>query len=211
MAAASLKDADVKRLVAADEEGHPAVIVKRLDAEHELVELLQGVVVAAVEEGLIVSVADMNAHDDVGLLPDIGHHPACLLHNRLPGTENVLQFTLGLCQIACVTHGVPALLESQEMEDLIPCLVVGHLPGQSLVVVPAVATLQIPLVPQGKVDERTMQQVGEVLYGPVVEDNDHPALLSNTLSHAGDVGPKAVTRLSGGIADYSHRFFIMQI
>ena len=36
-------------------------------------------------------------------------------------------------------------------------LVVGDLPRQSLVVVPSVTTLQIPLVPEGKVYERTMQ------------------------------------------------------
>jgi hypothetical protein len=56
-----------------------------------------------------------------------------------------------------------------------------------------------------------MQQAGEIFNSPVEEDNHHSFVLSNTLSHAGDVGPQAVTRLSGGIADYSHRFFIMQI
>jgi len=209
MAAASLKDADVKRLVAADEEGHPTVIVKRLDAEHELVELLQSVVVASVEEYLVVTMPYMDAHDDVGLFLDKGNHLFRLLHYLLARAEDALEFMLGRCQIAGVVHGVPSFLESKVFENFVPRLVVGNLPGQSLVVVPAVATFQIPFMIKWEIDEWAMQQVGKVLYCPVVKNNDHPALLSNTLSHAGDVGPQAVARLSGGIADYSHRFFFM--
>ena len=111
-------------------------------------------------------------------------------------------------QIACVSTGLPPLGETQETENLVPALAVRYLPRQSLVVVPPVAALQIPLVPQGEVDELAMEQVGEVLDGPVEEDNDHAAALSNTLSHAGNVGPKTVACLTGGITDNSHFIFL---
>jgi hypothetical protein len=49
-----------------------------------------------------------------------------------------------------------------------------------------------------------MQKIGKILDGPVKEKDCHPAMLSNTLGNAGYIGPQTVTRLSWGIADYSH-------
>lgn len=71
----------------------------------------------------------------------------------------------------------------KKLEDFVPRLVVRHLPGQTLIVVPSVTTLQVPRVPEGKINERTMEQVGEVLNSPVVEDDDHLLVFGNALGH----------------------------
>jgi hypothetical protein len=88
---------------------------------------------------------------------------------------------------------------------------VRHLPRQSLVVVPPVAALKVPLVPQWEIDERTMKQVGEVLDGPIEEDNHHLLVFSYTLSNAGNIGPQPVARLSWGVTDYYHIAKVIQL
>jgi hypothetical protein len=59
-------------------------------------------------------------------------------------------------------------------------------------------------VPQWEVYEWTVEQIGEVLNGPIEKDNHHVAALGNTLSDTGNISPKAVARLSWGITYYSH-------
>ena len=203
-AAATLEEADVEGFVAADEEADAAAGVCVNDAQHHLVILFQRIEIASAIERAVVAVADVDTHHQVGLLAQFGHHLPGMLHDVLAWLEDVLQFFLRLFQIARVVHGVPPLLEPQQSEYAVPPLVVGHLPRQSLVVVPPVASLQVPLVPQGEVDERTMQQVGETLDGPVVEDDDHRLPLGHAASHAGYVGPQPVAGLSGCVADDSH-------
>ena len=79
-----------------------------------------------------------------------------------------------------------------------------HLPRQAFIVVPSVASFQVPFVPQREIDEWTVEQVRKVFNGPVVEDNNHLLVLSDTLSNTGNVGPQPVARLSWGVTDYSH-------
>ena len=64
-----------------------------------------------------------------------------------------------------------------------------HLPRQAFIVVPSVASFQVPFVPQREIDEWTVEQVREVLNSPVVEDYHHTPILGNTLSDACNIRP----------------------
>lgn len=209
VAAAAIELADVEWLVGTDEEGHALVAVQLLDAQHELVELFQRVVVAPVVEGSVVAVANVNAYHQVTVFSHAGYHPFGLVGDFLLWAEDAFQFWLGLRQIAGVVHDEPALFETQKLENLVPPLIVRHFPRQSLVVVPPVAVLQVPLVVEREVDERRMEQVGEVFYGPVVEDDNHASVLGYASRNRSDVGPKSVARLSWCITNNSHFCFIL--
>lgn len=124
--------------------------------------------------------ADMDSHDKVCALADPGYHGLCLFHDLLPGAEYLLQLFLRSGEVTGIIHGVPSLLASQEPEDGIPCLVVCHLPRQVLIPSPSLGQPQEPWLPEGVVDEGGVKQMGEVLDGPVVEDDDHLLPFRNT-------------------------------
>ena len=204
VAFAALKKVNGESLVAADEEGYLLVSIQSLNPQHELVELFQGVVVSAIIECLVVTMTDVDTYDEVGFSAHAADHPFSFVNNLLLRLENVAQLFLRLSQVPCIIHGVPPLPETKKLEDSVPPLVMGDFPRQSLVVVPAVAALQIPLLIERKIDERAMQQVGEVFDSPVEEDNHHPLLLGYASCYRCYIGPQTVARLSGGIANDSH-------
>ena len=125
----------------------------------------------------------MYADNDVAIFVYGVNQVLGLMHNVVFRPENLLQLLHRLLQITGVSSCLPAFGESQDLEDFVPCLVVRHFPRQTLIVVPSVTTLQVPRVPEGKINERTMEQVGEVLNGPVVEDDDHLLVFGDALGH----------------------------
>ena len=100
---------------------------------------------------------DMDAYHEVGILPYLIVHLLGLVHNILTRPEDMLEFLFGLIQVASVVHGLPAFLAAQELEDFVPSLIVGNFPCQPFVIVPSVATFQIPWLPKWEKDKGAVE------------------------------------------------------
>ena len=205
-AGAALEAVSREVLVRADEERHAPVVVQLLDAEHELAVFLQLEEEATVVPRRIVATTNMDADHEVGVLSKRRYQPFGFLHDAVLRSEDALQLWQRLRQVTGVAACAPPLGKAQEAEHAVPPFVVRHLPRQAFVVVPSVATLQVPLMVEREPDERAMEKIWEVLDGPVEEDDGHLLMFGHTLRHALNVGPQSVARLSRGITDYSHIF-----
>jgi hypothetical protein len=62
-------------------------------------------------------------------------------------------------------------------------------PIQSLVVLPTIAALKEPLVPQWEIYEWTVEEGWEILNGFIVENNHQSFVLHNATGYAGYVRP----------------------
>lgn len=65
----------------------------------------------------------------------------------------------------------------------------GYLPCQVLIPSPSFRKIEKPLLIEWEIYERRMQQVREVLNGPIIEDDDHFFPFCNTLSHGCHISP----------------------
>ena len=146
-AGASLKLLKVETLVAADEEAHLLVLVQLLYAEHELVIVFERVEETAIVPCGIVATADMHPHNKVGRLAHLADQCLRLVGNLQLWTIYMLQLLLGLLNIPYIVTRVPSLGASKEFENLVHALAMRGFPCKSLVVIPSVASFQIPFMP----------------------------------------------------------------
>ena len=103
--------------------------------------------------------------------------------------EKLLQLGFGHFKILGLPACLPAFGETKETEKAVNLGVVGGFPCQSFIIVPSVAMVEIPGMKERKIDQRTMEKMGETLDGPIIEDDHHLTMFYYTAGYAAYVGP----------------------